>query len=156
MKTYKIKIDGEEYNINNHEDADSTIDQLTEQGFVDYGYSVECEIEEGGEYTTCDIVSPHNYQHKILAIVDAEDVDYHEAKLELTLTTQYHNWSHTAADRVKKIIEDNLGKRIEDLDKYDKEDIEKYNNFVISYNRFGELELLTEDLVLSEELEIGL
>ena len=51
---------------------------------------------------TCDIINPENNQSLIYnALVDAEDVLYYQAEIELTETSNFHKWHDTAMDKLK-------------------------------------------------------
>lgn len=99
MTKINVIIDGKEVIL----DEDMLTESLDDAGY--YG-SVECDICDGGDYITMDIINPENNQ-KILynAIIEAVFASYEEAKKELTVTSRYHDWSNTTVDNLISIIE---------------------------------------------------
>jgi len=109
--------------------------------------------EWSGELEWCLMVNPENHQHRIEAIVDNGDAEYEKAKCELVLTTQYHNWSDSCADKIMKILEneredDGWKEEAEFSDCY-KNDIDNYNKSVEAFNEYGDA------LTISNEMELS-
>lgn len=52
---------------------------------------------------------------------DAKDIEFHEARKELTITSGYHDWHNTIADTIAS-------------GNYSKEDVEEYNENIRKYN----------------------
>lgn len=78
----------------------------------------------------CQIISPENHQRAITTYIDQNDVKYEKAKIELTLTSQYHSWHNTTADAIKNELysydENNSVIIPDDL-------LIEYNNYVANY-----------------------
>lgn len=81
-------------------------------------------------YITMWIINPDNDQKLIEAIIPEAEAPEYEAEKELTITTSYHDWSDTAADKLIEAYEfwtrdeDNVY-AMEELEEA-KEEIKKY------------------------------
>ena len=89
------------------------------------------------------IINPENDQKTISALIDVDDEAYHHAEMELTITSQYHDWSDTVASRLSQEV-DNIARQLDDEDEdninyyIDRELIEEYNKLVGDYNQYGD------------------
>lgn len=120
-----------------------------------YYYSVsddiyECGLDDGDELVVQRIVSSENRQRANYTIIVASDADYHEAEMELTVTSQYHDWSNTIADQVFSALDDHDGKNVGDV--VDADLLAKYNELIRSYNQYGDKEIIPADAVITPEL----
>lgn len=144
-------------------DTGIDMEWLEQQGIY---AAVETEIEDGGRYVEADIVSPHNEQHMLHCIIDESDLTYEAAKKELTLTTQYHNWKNTVADRVYESIKECYDADGDLLEEYEgmtindvvgSETVSEYNQYVAAYNQYGDLSHINGEAKLDGEIPtIGL
>lgn len=113
------------------------------------------------------VINDENPQKLVEARVQTEDVDVEEARKELTLTSYYHAWSDTPADRIRDLLRDSAElqgeiETEEDMTLDDmlyvfiekeehvkieklKETIEEYNNEVTKANKFFECQKIVED-----------
>ena len=111
-----------------------------------FGEDNDCDIEvditklfTGDEDDDCvivraDVINPENKERQISAYIVGEDLDYESAKIELTLTSSYYDWSNTVADKVNPIRDsDENGEPIYITPTA--EEIKEYNKAVDSYNR---------------------
>ena len=128
MKT--IKLDGKKM----------TTEELTKYA-EEYGIYIEEYSSE--ELVECNIINPENEQKIITAIIDSTDVDYHEAQKELTLTTQYHDWSGTVADRLYELLQN---------EELDTELVEQYNEAVSNYNQYGNANTIQANSTIAEAI----
>lgn len=128
--------------------------------------SIETDVVDGGRYVEATIVSPHNGQKLLECIIDESDLAYEAAKKELTLTSQYHDWSNTVADQVYESIKecyDADGDLLDDCDGMTindvvgSETVDQYNQYVVAYNQYSDLSHLNGETKLDGELPaIGL
>lgn len=107
------------------------------------------------------IVNPEFEQALLEATIDQSDLAYEEAKKELTLTSQYHDWSNTIADQVYESIrecydyDDDLldeceGMTINDVVGVDT--VDQYNQYIAEYNQYGDLPQLNGNAKLDREI----
>lgn len=80
----------------------------------------------------------YNKQKFGRSIIFVEDIKYEQARMAMTLTTRYHDWHNTLADKLSE-IED-----IEDLRLYP-DLVEDYNQAVAEFNKYGDAEYLNKD-----------
>jgi hypothetical protein len=98
----KVTVDGVEYVLTDEsvEIGGHDVDEDTTCGYC-YG-----SIEDGDELTIDDFVNPENDQKKIYGgLAHVECVEDSRVEQELTLTTQYHDWSNTLADSFAKGVD---------------------------------------------------
>jgi len=88
------------------------------------------------------IINPENSQTLIEDTIDEEDIDYEEARKQLTITNNYYEWSNTIADRILKAIEEG-----EDIDN---KMIQEYNEAVEDLNKYGEAEYIDKNQTIEE------
>ncbi len=111
---------------------------------VETDYPVECEVLSDDDVIILQtIVSPYNTQKTIAAYIAEQDMDYEHARMELTVTTQYHDWGNTLADSIHNDVKDAINEGF-DVE-LDNEQIELYNNLVSQYNKYGDREYLNVD-----------
>jgi len=107
----------------------------------DNGYYIDWDdIADATELTTATIINPENNQHLIDAIISESDAGYHEAIIQLTDTTQYHDWHDTIRDRVVRILLNHAKyeKDDEEYEKLDDDDIAAYNRQVEQANKYAD------------------
>lgn len=93
------------------------------------------------------IISPENHQNAIYSYIDEDDVEYETARLELTITTQYHNWRNTVADELyTQLINYELG----EVNEVDQDVIDAYNKCVDAHNKYSNLEYVTHKTTANE------
>lgn len=117
--------------------------------------SIECDVVPDGDYTVQEILNPQNEDRIINALIDKENASYETAKMELTTSVEY-----TLAYKVQQIVnrmyeEDTLNKNVESLDKFDKQDIEKYNRQVREYNKYRNVDMINDDDIVAD-LVVGI
>ena len=106
------------------------------------------ELESLGidEIAICDIINPENQQRLLYnQIVDAEDVTYHKAEIQLTKTNQYYGWRDTAVDQLADLVFE-YDKGSFDVLALDGivEQLQIVNNYILDFNRiYGAREILT-------------
>ncbi len=111
-------------------------------------------FDEEKEYEEIEIINPENSQKLINALVDSEDVNYEEARKQLTVTDKYYDWNNTIADRILNAIEE--GEEIED------EMIKEYNAAVADFNKYGDAKYIDlrqtleeiEDIINNNDLKV--
>ena len=101
------------------------------------------------------IINPENSQTLIEDTIDEEDIDYEEARKQLTITNNYYEWSNTIADRILKEIEEakeNAEEEGEEIEKInvDKKMIDEYNEAVEDLNKYGEAEYIDKNQTIEE------
>jgi len=131
MKKEKIyDLDGEKMNW-------EELSNYAEENSLD----IDETIQDANKLTEAEVINPENEQDLINAIIDADDADYEEARKELTITSQYHDWHNTIADRINDAIDN------DEIDNIDDETIAEYNRQVEYYNQYGDfVELNNENL----------
>lgn len=116
----------------------------------EYGLYVDwwlmADAEDGADLTVAFIINGENEQRLRSAIIPAEDEHYEEARKELTLTSRYHDWHNTIADRILAQAED------EDTEDY-LDGIEEYNASVSAVNKYDDRAYLTEGTSRDEVIE---
>jgi|TARA_Y100000310_G_C20703059_1_gene831914 acyl-CoA reductase-like NAD-dependent aldehyde dehydrogenase len=107
-------------------------------------------IADANKLEEAEIINPENHQRTIMAIIPQEDAPYEEARKDLSVTSQYYDWSDTAADRVTDILEHLIAEEEEDEEEMAefektelKEAIKEYNEQVDAYNNYGDAKKLT-------------
>lgn len=115
--------------------------------FIKYAEDNElyCEadiFDEDTEYEEYEIINPENSQTLINALIEDEDVNYEEARKQLTITDKYYDWSNTIADRILKAIEEG-----EDIDN---KMIQEYNESVEDFNKYGDAEYIDKNQTVDE------
>jgi DNA polymerase II small subunit/DNA polymerase delta subunit B len=93
-------------------------EKYCEENGIDTQQNIEVIFNPKTDYVEHEIINPENDQKLELTLIPAEDVEYEEAKKQLTLTTQYHDWSDTVADRL-----DALQRKIENEENPDPDDL---------------------------------
>lgn len=115
-------------------------------------------LENDLELTESQIINPENDQKTVYAIIRAEDEAYEDAKMQLTITSQYHDWHNTAADKLAENIQ-TYQEETEKLEEGEelpyfaeiKEDlIEEYNKYVAIINQYGDMATIKR-----EDIESG-
>lgn len=104
-------------------------EELEERG-VDVAFSFEegdYEISTLGDYL---VINPENTQKTMYMLTDKDSSSYSEAAMELTLTTPYHMWSNTIADKLLSDLE--KGYMPSEAER------EEYNDAVATFNRYGD------------------
>jgi len=115
----------------------------------EYGFYVDWDMISGDDdvdLTTMWTINSENTQKLHYAIIPAEDEQYEEARKELTLTTRYHDWRNTIADRILAQSEN------EDTEDY-LDGMEEYNNHISAINKYGDKAFLTEGMSREEVIE---
>lgn len=98
----------------------------------------EFDFNEEAEWIEEEVINPENSQYLIRKLIPADEKQYEEAKIQLALTTRYHSWSDTIADKLMREIEDN---------EINPATIRKYNQYVEDVNLYIPAEsLLKEDI----------
>ena len=106
------------------------------------------ELETIGIYELAisDMINPENTQRLLYnQIVDAADVEYHKAEIQLAKTNQYYDWKDTAMDQLAALVFE-YDKSSFDLLALDGivEQLQIVNDYILEFNRtYGERELLT-------------
>jgi len=98
-------------------------------------------FEKEKEYEEIEIINPENSQKLINALVDSEDVNYEEARKQLTMTDQYYDWNNTIADRILNAIEE---------EEIDEDMIKEYNEAVADFNKYGDAKYIDLRQTLEE------
>ena len=105
------------------------------------GVNLPDTFEKVMNYIEAEIINPENEQRLIYALIPEEDEKYEEARKELTLTSCYHDWNNTIADKLAEIQD-----RAEREEFGDEEDlIEEWNDLLSEYNEQIENINLYED-----------
>jgi len=121
------------------------------------------------DYAETIIINPENKQHLIYALIEKEEAAYESARQQLTITSSYHDWHNTIADKMADIAnryhygedeeEDDRGcpyERDEDeLIAEWNENIDEYNEAVETVGWWDHLTLLKKDNIVPPE-EIGI
>jgi len=94
------------------------------------------------DYEEYEIINPEGSQKLIHALIDKKDIDYEEARKQLTVTDQYCDWKNTIADRILNAIEE--GEEI------DEDMIKEYNEAVADFNKYGEAEYIDKKQTVEE------
>jgi len=127
----------------------------------EYGKHIDWQdigLENDLELTESQIINPENDQKTVYAIIRAEDEAYEDAKMQLTITSQYHDWHNTAADKLAENIQ-TYQEETEKLEEGEelpyfaeiKEDlIEEYNKYVAIINQYGDMATIKR-----EDIESG-
>jgi len=118
-------------------------------------------IEDEGELVEAEIINPENDQKTTYAIIRAEDEAYEDAKIQLTLTSRYHDWHNTVADKLAENIQtyQEEKEKLEDGDELPyyaeiKDDlIEEYNKLVAIINEYGDMSSITREAIEAGEVE---
>jgi hypothetical protein len=113
---------------------------------------------EDYDITESTIINPENHQMQVNRIIESEDVDYEDAKIELTLTTRYHNWHNTVADSLFETVKDKhqeLNLELCDEIKFKElgiteEDIEEYNDLIVKINKYYDSSSLTLNSTITD------
>jgi hypothetical protein len=74
------------------------------------------EIDNHHRIVVATMIHPENPQHLITGYMDENDVNYCDAMINLQVTTQYHEFSDTAADRLLVELEPYRGECAGDYD----------------------------------------
>lgn len=88
-------------------------------------------FEKDVDYIEAEIINPENEQKLIYALIPEEDDKYEQAKKELTITSHYHDWHYTTADKLTEI----QYKAEEDAED-EAELIEEWNDLIPEYNKW--------------------
>ncbi len=94
------------------------------------------------DYEEYEIINPEGSQKLIHALIDKKDIDYEEARKQLTVTDKYYDWKNTIADRILNAIEE--GEEI------DEDMIKEYNEAVADFNKYGEAEYIDKKQTVEE------
>ena len=94
------------------------------------------------DYEKYEIINPENPQTLINALIDEKDIDYEEARKQLTMTDKYYDWNNTIADRILNAIEE--GEEI------DEDMIKEYNEAVADFNKYAEAEYIDKNQTVEE------
>jgi len=94
------------------------------------------------DYEEYEIINPEGSQKLIHALIDKKDIDYEEARKQLTVTDKYYDWKNTIADRILNAIEE--GEEI------DEDMINEYNEAVADFNKYGEAEYIDKKQTVEE------
>jgi len=103
----------------------------------------EYEFNSADEWEEIEIINPENSQKEINALVPAEDVAYEIARKELTLTSRYHSWHNTVADKINNAIYTD-GEINNDTIETDLIDV--YNSAVKNENQYGSTDTISSDM----------
>ena len=100
------------------------------------------------EFVEYRVINPENKQRLVYALIDENDVEYYEAQKQLTLTSKYHDWNDTIADRVADMVY-HIYRQYQEYDEIDRDEIddlnayiEEYNNQVNNINKYRDYEKL--------------
>lgn len=94
------------------------------------------------DYEEYEIINPEGSQKLIHALIDKKDIDYEEARKQLTVTDKYYDWKNTIADRILNAIEE--GEEI------DEDMIKEYNEAVADFNKYGDAKYIDLRQTLEE------
>ena len=110
------------------------------------------------ELVECKIINPENDQRAITSYIDKDDVNYETAKLQLTVTSAYHNFHNTTADAVACEVDkqatndgDYNGSAIVIIEQAL---LEKYNTYISQFNQYGDRLPLSHGMTADEIREI--
>ena len=111
------------------------------------------------ELVECKIINPENDQRAITSYIDEDDVNYETAKLELTVTSAYHNFHNTTADAVeyevdKQAIDEDGDYNGSAIVMIEQELLEKYNTYISQFNQYGDRLPLSHGMTADEIREI--
>ena len=101
-------------------------------------------IETNSTLVEAEIINSENSQRTITCYIDSDDVDYETSKIELTVTTSYHNWHNTVADKIAYEIdkqscnEDGFNFDGSTIINLDEDLLLEYNEFVDKFNQHGD------------------
>lgn len=111
----------------------------------EHGLTLTEEFDADIEWESAPIINPGNSQKIVHALVPADEVEYEAAKIALTITTPYHDWHNTIADKIYNQAND----YIDDPEEYEleEEDVAEYNKQVDAYNMYGDAEKINVLLV---------
>jgi len=126
----------------------ATIEEL-KQYQNDHGVilsTYEYKFNANDEWEEMEIINPENDQKKINALVLADEVNYEKARMELTLTTQYHDWRNTIADKIMEQI-DNADGRYSTVN-LDADNVRKYNKQVEASNQYA------DNLIIFKKMDV--
>lgn len=120
--------------------------------------SIDEEPTETIALVKAEIVNPENSQKLLDIIICAEDEEYEGAKVQLTLTSRYHDWHNTVADKLAENIqtyqeETEKLEEGEELPYYAQikdELIEEYNKLIAIINQYGDMSPIKR-----EDIEAG-
>ena len=123
-----------------------------EKELVEYceenGLVIECEFIKNEEYEETEIINSENKQKLVYALIFAEDHYYEKGKKNLTVTSQYHDWNGTIADKMLKAIQD------KDIEEWNN-NVKEYNSEIEDYNIFGDMSKAEKNKFLDLD-EIGI
>jgi len=145
------------YKLNGQEMTKEQVETYAEE----YGKHIDWQdigLENDLELTESQIINPENDQKTVYAIIRAEDKAYEDAKMQLTITSQYHDWHNTVADKLAENIQtyQNETERLEEGEELPyfaeiKEDlIEEYNKLIAIINQYGDMATIKR-----EDIESG-
>jgi hypothetical protein len=128
----------------------STLKYIDENNIDTEVTELEEIFNKGGELVEAELISPENRKILINAYIDKEDINYHKAYKELTLTSDYHSWINTVADQVRAATED-----LEEggLVTLEPELLARYNSLVRDYNKYGDLAPLSQGMSVKSIFE---
>ena len=104
---------------------------------IDEAYN---DMVDGTEYIEMEIVNPENEQKLITMVIDKEDAKYHEAKKELTWTTNNYEWTSILVEVYKSMdlhLDYNEDYIFTNGDWED--DIKELNGYIDDINQYGDI-----------------
>jgi len=126
----------------------------------EHGLSINEDFDVDIEWEEARIINPENDQKVVYALIPADEVAYERAKMELTITTRYHDWHNTIADAIHDQVNGYINDDSEDedgnpivLDLFT-QDIVEYNRQVKAYNQYGDAECINTDMTALKILDI--
>ena len=132
--------------------------------FADYAW--QDGVSGDSVYVEASVINPEYNQQVIEGLVAEKDVDYEEANIQLTLTSQYHNWSNTIADNIYDVCKE-YQEKMDEFRNGDLEceptfylfdifidDVKEYNKQVSNFNKYGDRESLCNCMTVEEVLDV--
>jgi hypothetical protein len=117
-------------------------------------------------FATGSIINPENSQHCEEAYINADDIDYEAARIDMVLTDEHYRYSGTIADKISHCIsgtDDNgddefdNNKTVADQNTYcslQEELVNQYNAAVASGNKYGDYSHISLDMTIGQIIEI--
>lgn len=135
-------------------DIDENIDE-NEIKAIFVGFHLQKDWVQTTTISRCDVISPYNEQRIINKWIDDEDIEYETACIQLTLTTEYHNWHDTAVDRISNLFlnknnsKAKLKDEVKDIDNLH-ELIKEVNRLITHLNQYQDIQKIDDNMTIED------
>jgi hypothetical protein len=124
---------------------------------IDSAIDLQAMIDTNSTLVECEIINYENTQNTITCYIDSDDEAYEKAKIELTITSQYHRFHNTLADKFIADIEKQWESG-EDwfpfVPELDKDMLEEINEQINNYNQYGDKSYIKQGMSVQDIIEI--